>query len=47
MKHILDSGHSIESVINKEVNEGFHLYAVNDHIETHWNIVNEVVNQPH
>ena len=47
MRHILDGDYSRESVINEEVNEGFHLYVVNDHIEAHWNIVNEVVNQPH
>ena len=43
MRHTHDVGHSRGSVVN----EGFHLYVVNDHIETHWNVVNEVVNQPH
>ena len=43
MSHIFYDGHSRGSIVNEKVNEGFHLHGVNDHIETHWNVVNEAV----
>ena len=43
MSHILNGGYSRRSVVNEKVNERFHLHVVNDHIETHWNVVNEAI----